>query len=326
ILDYSFCIKKSPFKAKLKNFVNQNINAILSIKRKKNFRLFLEKHLKCTKERFHNAAELYKSAPHADIYITGSDQVWNDEILGQYDEGYLLSFVKSDSLKVSYAASIGKDIISHEYANKLRPFLESFDYISVREETAKKALENVGLNNITQVLDPVFLLDTKMYEEILTEPAIDDYVLIYCFNSNKECYDLANLLARNNKLKTISLNGWTNKFNTDYLVNTASPSEFLGYLKNARYVVTNSFHGTAFSILFEKEFYVIPPKSNSSRMESLLNAAGLQDRIITSNTTIEDMASIDYSLAKQQLSNDIELSKDFLNNLLDGSNRKKRVN
>ena len=321
--DYSFKIKQGTIFSKIKDFIYGNIKALLSIKRKKNFRLFIEKYLDCTKEKYHSIAELNKCKPFADIFITGSDQVWNDEILGQLDEGYFLSFVKDGVAKISYGASIGKDIITAEYATKLRKYLDSFDYISAREETAKSALENAGLSSVTHVLDPVFLLDAEAYEDLMIKPAINDYVFIYCFDNDERCYSLAKLLAEKHKLKSISFSGWTNNFHTHYFINTASPSEFLGYLKNASYVVTNSFHGTAFSIIFEKEFYTIPPKSRASRIESLLNTANLTSRIIYNNTDLEAIKTIDYQITKQHLSESIEISKAYLKNAFAAVNRRK---
>ncbi|PYG87800.1 polysaccharide pyruvyl transferase [Ruminiclostridium sufflavum DSM 19573] len=323
--DYTFLLKDARLPAKFKKFIYGNIKALLSIKRKKNFRLFSEKYLNRTEKKYRDVNSLEKSAPYADIYITGSDQVWNDDILGLC-EGYFLTFVKNESLKASYAASIGKDTISPAYAERLKKYLDSFDFISVREEAAKAALENAGLKAVLTVLDPVFLLGPEAYEDLMTKPAIDDYVFIYCFDSNEQCYSLAKILAERNHLKTISFSGWFNKFHTDYFVNTASPAEFLSYLRNAEYVVTNSFHGTAFSILFEKEFYSVPPVSRVSRIESLLYAVNLQDRMLHNNEKLEAIEAIDYQAVKGYLSQGIEKSKAYLKSVIDAAGRRKRKN
>ncbi len=206
-----------------------------------------------------------------DYFITGSDQVFNCTLTND-DFNYYLKGIPSKK-RIAYSASLGG--YSLEENKQCIEELMHFHKISVREELLIERLQRVGINHVACHMDPVFLLEKKEWEEILELPKIKEkYVLIFSMNRSNDLVEYARKCIGNKKLKLIFL--------SPALVRTiqkgikqiwyASPQQYLGWIYNAEYVFTDSFHGCAFSILFEKNFYVeVNPKLGSSdRISNLL--------------------------------------------------------
>lgn len=262
-------------------------------------------------------------------YIVGSDVVWKPSILNSYDSDvYFLSFVEDELQKISFAASIGtsdeKSLLENK--DKYKDKLESFRYISVREESTAQFLTKYLHRDVKCILDPVFLLKNTDYAKIATNPKKGEkYIYFYMLELNDMAIEYALGLAHKRNIPIVydlhsndilcleKRFGKTGKASI-----AAGPAEFLAQILNADYIVTNSFHGTAFSIIFEKEFSVFSCCNNgidvSLRMTSLLSQLELNDRF---NPKIgEEMNPIDYIKVKRIIDSKIKESIDFLKEAL----------
>lgn len=250
-----------------------------------------------------------------DIYIVGSDQVWNDELVN-WDPGYFLQF-KTTAQKIAYAASVGKDELSGEFLEDIKKRVQDFSKISVREESLKKAFDSIKMTSVKQVLDPVFLLSKEHYETILKKPKAEHYVLLYEAEVNEQCINVARKLSKSYGLKIVQINRINNKYRVEQLYPCVSPTEFLGLVKYADYIVTNSFHAVAMSLILEKQFWVVRLKERFSRLNSILKMAGIEDRIV-SNTELDFTSNIDYGIVNENLRQKKKESTEFLKNAIDG--------
>ena len=232
--------------------------------------------------------ELTRISDSYDIYIVGSDQVWNPLITGG-DTAYFLDFVKDNHKKISYAASFGVSSWPPEYKIPAGKLLELFHLISTREKTGADIVRNLTVQKptLTVNVDPVFLLDCdewRRFVNALTEQK--PYIFIYVVGSGNQSdiYYYATKLAKEKNLNIINLR--YNKslrhkeFNLGHVVYDASPDEFVSYIGNAACVVTDSFHATAFSVIFHKDMYVSKPHRVSSRITDLFDLTGIQGRFI----------------------------------------------
>ena len=227
-------------------------------------------------------------------YITGSDQVWNKSIVGDLSDIYSLNFDSSKAKKISYAASVGDVnlIINNkdEYKNKLN----NIDYISVREEDAKKELTKVLDRNVEVVIDPTLLLTRQDWDKYISNIDIEKqkYIFAYVVAPDEEYIKIANDLSNKTGLPIIHCGlrnpGYKNVLKTIY---TKSPFDFVAYIKNAEYVVATSFHATAFSIIYNKKFFIVPHKKTGSRVTNLLKKLDVEGRTYSS---FEDFKNIDY--------------------------------
>lgn len=249
--------------------------------------------------------------PQPDLYICGSDQIWNPEITN-YDNGFFLQF-DTTALKSYYAASIGKDSLSEAEVKNIIKRVSLINLISIREDVIKKILPD--LTNAVSVLDPVFLLNKESYIKIESLPRYKNYILVYEAEINKNCADIAKHLSLKYNLKTIQIKRINNRYKLDKVIATVSPTEFIGLIHHANIVVTNSFHGVALSIILEKSFYYVALKERSERVKNLLNIGNICHREVNS---IQDLnyIDIDYSIVNKNLEKSIDQSKQFIKDLL----------
>ena len=227
------------------------------------FERFVDSYLHVNKER------------NARVFLSGSDQVWNPIV---FNPDYYLEFVTEPSVKASYAASIGVSKLNPSYYHTYREKLKGFHSISVRERSAAEELKK-ALGQQTQIrvdLDPVFLLTkeqwTTMADKSLTTVS-GGYILLYILHVPSNLNELCRWLKRelNLKLVLIDSTGLLRKqVKSDEVLSDIGPLEFLSLIKGADAVITTSFHGTAFSIIFEKEFYSIVNSSFASRVNNIL--------------------------------------------------------
>lgn len=228
----------------------------------------------------HNYKELSEEDLDLDACIVGSDQVWNVEHTGG-DEAYFLKFLKPGVRKISYAASIGSDYIMPENVKMFEDGLASFDAISVREKTAKGLLEEYTDKKIDVVLDPTLLLDVQQYEKIKKPVDYKEkYILVYMMERNKELISLARYMSRLTGLPIIQRRQnviFKNELKSMY---TYTAGEFLSCVEQAEFVLTNSFHGTVFSILYGKPFISMLHSDTGSRTVDLLSTLGLESHLM----------------------------------------------
>lgn len=234
-----------------------------------------------------------------DVYIFGSDQIWNIEMVG-LDEMYFGRFhTNSNQLKIAYAASAGKgeDLICNN--KEALDAINNLDFVSVRESTLKRKLETKIDKKISIVLDPTLLVNPEIFEKILKKPIIKKkYLLIYKMISSTILDKIADGIANRNSFQVIEL---LSSVSAKPLLNIErnkmfeSPDLFLGWFRYADCIVTTSFHGVAFSLVFRKSFYFVSsghPAEN--RIISLLEQLELSNRIITGDMA-PDFTEIDYA-------------------------------
>ncbi len=247
-------------------------------KRIKPFKFFKKHILKCTKETYSTYEELKNNAPLADVYIAGSDQIWNTSLVNGKDPAFFLNFGKNVK-KISYAASFGLKKLEHHQKN-VKTYLQALDAISVRETSALKILNEMGYKGIP-VMDPVFLLSKKDWLKFLENYNFRNrinykYVLVYDIFFDDDNLKKSTLkYAKENNLKVVSVDNFVKTPYADINISNAGPIEFLGLFRDAEAIFSCSFHATAFSVILNKNFGVFYNKKNSSRMIDFLQSVEL---------------------------------------------------
>ena len=288
--------------------------------RKAAFDKFEKEYYHLTPIKYYSSEQLQKKPPRADVYVAGSDQIWNTFSENGKEPGYYLDFGKESIKRISYAASLATSTIKEEYKVFIKEKLARFNAISVREKTGAKLLIDLGIDNISVVLDPVFLLDKSEWKQLSLKGNLyglshESYVLVYDFLGNDDnMISFVKAYAKEKSLKIVSINDFSERGYADININNAGPLEFLSLIDNAACVVASSFHATAFSVIFEKEFYTFNLKghNNSSRMLDFLSTIGLQDRM-NSEDIIDN--SIDWKKISSNLLLKLKQSKEFFNQI-----------
>ena len=247
-----------------------------------------------------------------DLYFVGSDQVFNLSLTWD-EKSFFLPFVSDSKKKNTYAASIGLDSVSEKQKKMLFDGLKEFSHISIREKNGAELLKSLFPNKrISSNIDPVFLHNRFFWEKYSSNKTRkEEYVLIYSFAQEdvKKSIDFSKKNFPDYKILLIS-NSLRKVDSSVTNIRGVGPSQFLELVKDAECVVTNSFHGCAFSIIFEKEFYVIKFKGTSSRMTSLLDLLCLENRLI-SNEMILNNKKIDYEEVNKKIKKEVECTKKY---------------
>ena len=234
--------------------------------------------------------ELKTNPPKLDCYITGSDQVWNTDHTKGFDPAYLLDFAEKGSRKISYAASVGRANFLPQYREEFEKSLRTFDAISVRVESARQAVEEASGKEVSVVLDPTLLLNREEYDEIkVPSERKERYILVYMMENNKSMIRLANSISVATGLPIIQRKPsklFRNELESFF---THTPGEFLGEIEKADYVITNSFHGTVFSIIYNRPFISMLHSETGSRTIDLLKTLGLERHILEDAKTFRNM-------------------------------------
>jgi len=292
----------------------------LIILRKKKFYKFYCKNFNLTDREFRSPKQLETELPKYDYYVVGSDQVWNHEHNGN-DMSYMLNFVSEKEKKVSYASSFGLDSIPEELKNDYSRFLSDIHSLSVREKSGADIVELLISRKPPIVLDPVFLLSREHWQHVAkcTHRINEPYILLY---TTKATYYDDFLRATGYDIKGYHIAHLTTSprlkdmlDSKTKLVFTASPEEFLGLVENAKLVLTSSFHGTALSIIFQKQFvsFLSNNKGKDARITDLLNRLGLKNRIFHDDITQEQVdKQICYEMVQNKLEDLREKSLSFL--------------
>lgn len=256
-------------------------------------------------ELYRTEGDVIEHATDYDCIVCGSDQIWN---LSQNDAPaanllYYLNFPKQQR-RVSYAASFGKWVKkADEVEEKFLPWLKEFDYISVREDSGVNYVKSKGID-CELTLDPTILLDKEEYEAICAERQINSpYVLLFSWSCGKEVIKAAKKVASELNLPLISLTPPPRTMGTGIKRKLdIGPREFLSMIKYADFIVTDSFHGTAFSTTFEKPYVSIVSNGHAdTRMKSLLQQLGLVDHLVDAeHMKIQEMKKTDFSRVREK--------------------------
>lgn len=268
------------------------------------FREFSDKYLNLSNPMY-SRTDLIKNESKYDFFITGSDQVWNYKI-NDMDTTYFLDFVKNKSKKKSYAASFGLSEIPLEYKQTYKDLLSDFDSILIREKQGAKLIEELASKESTVVLDPTMLLSKKEWLTLSNKVQTlnDKYILVYAFGGSRNIKDLALNISYKTGYKIFWISN-TYKYNSKIkFIKSAGPEEFLSLFNNAEYIITNSFHGTAFSINFNKQFFtelLDQATGVNSRLEDILELFNLDKRRILSSEVSVIESQIDYETVNAKL-------------------------
>lgn len=277
-----------------------------------------KKFLHLTK-RYSSLKELTKDKPEADVYVTGSDQVWGPVAGNVHDDAYCLSFASKDAKRISYAASFGRSEMTNEVLAHYKAMLSTYAHVSVREESAVKLLSDLDISS-KQVLDPTLLFDSSFWDNYLAPIKQKKYVLVYQLHNNKKLSDYAEKAAKEKGLPLIRISPYLHQCTrSGKFVWCPSVGRFLSYIKNAELVITDSFHGTAFSINFNTPFIEILPNNNTeTRNISVLNLFNLSNRLLKDENDLSLVnAPIDFSFANEKLMATREESLQILKDLIE---------
>ena len=255
-----------------------------------------------------------------DLLICGSDQIWNPNLYHKY---YFADFEKIKTPKISYAPSLGVNKINSEVEPNLKRSLEKFSFVTVREDTGANLLRNIIKKDIPVVLDPTLLLSKNTWIKYTNNDflSLDDYVLCYFLSDNKNHWKAASRFAKSHNLQLIIIPQEAESYEKNCKIcPEAGVEDFLGLILNATYVITDSFHGTVFSLIFQKQFYTFERfkenkySSQNSRIRNLLEKVSLNSRLIEFNQKIiDDKNNINYKIIDLKLKENVERSKEELN-------------
>lgn len=217
-----------------------------------------------------------------DVLIYGSDQIWNGLHTNGPDNIFWGYLTKPSITKIVYATSSAESFFTNARSQYIKNALLNFQNISVREKKIASILSKHTTQQISHVIDPVFLLPKEEWETRLRlKNDFAQYVLVYQVRENPLTLEIANDYAKKNKLRVVVLTKMVYQKINKNLNQTASPIEFVNLIKNAALIVTTSFHGTAFSIIFKKNFYTVSINPDvDERSLSLLQTIKLKDRLI----------------------------------------------
>lgn len=298
------------------------------------FEAFARRNLRISGHRFESLEELRAAELPYDVILAGSDQIWNPKIFpdGHFDPVFFGVF--SQRRKIAYAPSFGVPRIPEGMEDELRGYLAAFSHLSVRERQGQKIVEDIAGKTVPVVLDPTLLLTRDQWAAMANTPSgypsggdlntPRGYILCYCISRPDALAPYIQSLADRTGLPVVQLCGVRQKVHPRArCVLDAGPAEFLGLFQNAAYVCTNSFHGTVFSVQFQKPFFTaVAPgelaEPESSRTFSLLSTLGLTERIIGKGDTAGLDAGIDWAAVEARLDAARQSSLDYLRAALAG--------
>ncbi len=253
-----------------------------------------------------------------DAFVCGSDQIWSPRC---FDPHYYLDFVCAGKKRIAYAPSFGCETIPDDKRGEVRRLLGAFDFVSVREASGQRIVEELTGRKCPVVVDPTLLLSAEEWGEICVEPAArGKYCLFYFLGASRKNIAIARKVARKMDLPICIIPVHENDEKKSESCQGVGPREFLGLFKNAEYVCTDSFHGVVFASLFEKDFSVFErfnPRSTASqntRIYSYLEAMGLKNRLIgwQGDVLPADKARIDFENVRERIRRAREKSLDYL--------------
>lgn len=271
--------------------------------------------------------ELKMCAPTYDVYITGSDQLWNPRYCNG-DPAFMLHFASDDALKISYAASIGANAIPAELIPRYKELLNRYAHISVRENSGRQVVRDIIGKDVDVVLDPTLLLNREEWNRIATpnrqfkRKYILCYYLNYTFNSFPYVDQLADYMQKQTGYEIVRVSRPPHKLfmpHTHYRVG-ATPEEFLALVRDSEMVLTTSFHGTAFAVNYGKPVFTIVKDrtASDSRQVSLMENLGLDKQILSITDAFPTQERFRYDVKEEQrrLQALRQQSLDYLKNAL----------
>lgn len=285
--------------------------------RKRAFDKFKDDYLRITENRYESNEELKNKPPYADAYICGSDQIWNCLHKNGKDPAFYLDFVPDKKIKASYAASFATDTISSEYQPVVKQRVEKLDAVGVREKSGVEILNKLNIQKANHVVDPVFLLDKNDWNAMCKKEFQEKYILIYDFDNSSLIKKIALEIAKAKGYKIYTIYSGKLKYADKYFT-LDGPETFVSLVRDAQFVISNSFHAAVFSVLYEKMFVIVNRnEAINTRMRDLLDDLQLKDRLVDEKYNLEKVLSvIDYKESNAILHEKIRFSKKYLQDVL----------
>ena len=278
----------------------------------KKYTRFIKDNMVLSEKKYRSYSELKSKTPKADIYMTGSDQLWNPYYDCGQDDAYYLKFV-SDGKKVAYSTSVGKDFLTESEENKLIEKISDFKAISVREYSTYRLLSKKMSIPIKWVCDPVFLLKAEDYMHFLSPPKYVDYAVVYLSKRSQLLESVISVAREKYGLTIIQAGGNTKRCSCDNIFSPVGPEDFLSLLYYSKLVISSSFHATAFSLIFQKNFVALLPDGNGDRIKSILKLTNLDWKLIEKEEdSLKAFDMPDYIEAESLLNPFVNESKEFL--------------
>lgn len=302
LLDISIVREKAKvIEKKIKQKLNKALRNNLE-KRDAAFDRFCSANFKVSRK-FENWNDLTESCNEYDSVVVGSDQLWlPSNICADY---YTLSFVPDNVNKVAYATSFGIGRIPTRYEGAYVKFLSRINHLSAREFSGKEIIKKLIGRDVPQVCDPALLLDSSDWDEVASPRIIpENYIFCYFMGDNPDQRNFVKRLAAKTGCKIVALLHLDqyipgDESYADYTPYDVTPADFVSLVKNADFVCTDSFHGTVFSIIYNRSFFTFmrfkkkASLSTNTRIESLLNTFGLTNRLFEGNASVDGDLTID---------------------------------
>lgn len=250
-----------------------------------------------------------------DLVLIGSDQVWNPLLTGGLDKAYFGDLKRNPSTRiVSWSPSSLYLDFTEEELKQMANFIPNFSHISVRDENLQNIISKISNRNVEITLDPVLMIKPEIWKSMCHEVKENDYVLVYAVKHRDETWALATKIAKKFHKKIIEIKSNIKADFHSSVRNTCSPEDFLSYIYHADFVVASSFHGTVFSIIFEKQFInYVPGSIKDSRVLTILKSLGLDSRAVNENYDFNNIScEINYADAQIRLEFLQKKSNDFL--------------
>jgi hypothetical protein len=306
---------------------------LVGMQRERRTERFRQEHLRLSNQRYSNARMLLSAAPEYDAYITGSDQVWNPRIHGG-DPAYFLTFAPVGKSLISYGASFGISRVPTRFLSDYAEWIANIHFLSTRELEGREIIKLLTGRDAELVLDPTLLLDQEQWRKVaIPFCSRKPYILAYYMPGDREVNSAITEVSRH----VSALTDWPiiRLGQKEYMrllpwrsaIFDAGPSEYLGLFQSASFVVTNSFHGSAFAVIYRKPFLVpvnitLPPeRALTSRVTTLLKTLKLEDRLFPVGSDLPDdrILSVNYDTADGQLRQERQRSIAFLGRALKGA-------
>lgn len=249
----------------------------------KKFTAFNRKYFHLTKE-CKNHHDLEALTNEFDVFVCGSDQIWNPKVIGELDSAYFLNFAHTKK-KIAYASSAGSYEFSSSEQHKIKEYLSTFSDLALRERNTSEYISELLDNKpVTTVIDPTLMLNKTQWHELVQweqEPSPEPYIFVYTLQKDDFVKNMINQIAEILKLKVIAIDQSPFLgYHCDTHYKDADPTLYLKLIAEASFVVTNSFHGTAFSVNFGIPFVSLKPESGTNRIQNFLASVGLEDRLL----------------------------------------------
>jgi hypothetical protein len=296
------------------------------VKMRKRFAAFRAAHLRLTPKAYHSLQDLVRDRLAFDITVVGSDIVWHPQFLSR-DCGavYYLDFLASGR-RVAYAPSFGVSEVPPDCRTRMAEYIQRFDTLSAREESGCRIIRDLTGRDSANVLDPTLLLPAAAYDRAVCKPeSREPYIVVYGLQPSEALEKLAVTVRRCLKLPVVALVSTIHRKPSDFrfadrIVPGIGPSEFLGWVRHAEFVCTNSFHGVVFAILFHRRFLSVQSAAMSTRTNSLLERLGLAAHQLSGAWELaagdSRLKRIEYAPVGERLQRAIGASRDYLRTAL----------